>query len=118
METDMKIAVIVLFALAGVLLVLAIRHFMERGFLLNNAYIYATKEQRKTMDKKPHYRQSAVCLLLLSAAFAVQGLAVLLQSFKLALLWIPLFFAAVVYGIVSSALISRKKRKRDDGRQA
>ena len=31
MATDMKIAVIVLFALAGVLLVLSIRHFMERG---------------------------------------------------------------------------------------
>ena len=110
METDMIIAIIVLFALAGVLLVLSIRHFMERGFLLNNAYIYATKEQRKTMDKKPHYRQSAVCLLLLSAAFAVQGVALILESFKLALLWIPLFFAAVVYGIVSSVWIARKKK--------
>ena len=44
--------------LAGVLLVLSIRHFMERGFLLNNAYIYATKEQRKTMDKKPIHKVS------------------------------------------------------------
>ena len=110
MATDMDITVIVLFALAGVLLVLAIRHFMERGFLLNNAYIYATKEQRKAMDKKPHYRQSAICLLLLSAAFAVQGLGVLLGSFKLGVLWIPLFFAAVVYGIVSSVWIARKKK--------
>ncbi len=108
MSMEMKIAAIVLFALAGVLLVLAILHFLERGFLLNNAYIYATKEQRKTMDKSPHYRQSAIVFTLLSAAFAVQGVAVLLGSFKFGLLWIPFLTAALVYGIVSLAR-SRKK---------
>ena len=110
MSMEMKIAAIVLFALAGVLLVLTILHFLERGFLLNNAYIYATKEQRKTMDKRPHYRQSAIVFTLLSAAFAVQGAAVLLENFKLGLLWIPLLIAALVYGIVSSARRGKKGR--------
>ena len=110
MSMEMKIAAIVLFALAGVLLVLAILHFLERGFLLNNAYIYATKEQRKTMDKSPHYRQSAIVFTLLSAAFAVQGVAVLSENFRLGLLWIPLLTAALVYGIVSSARSGKKGR--------
>lgn len=56
---------IVFFAIAGLLLFLGIRSFMERGFLLNNAYIYATKEERKTMNKKKYYRQSAVVFCLL-----------------------------------------------------
>lgn len=110
MSMEMKIAAIVLFALAGVLLVLAILHFLERGFLLNNAYIYATKEQRKTMDKSPHYRQSAIVFTLLSAAFGVQGVAVLLENSRLGLLWIPLLAAALVYGIVSSARSGKKGR--------
>ena len=38
---------------AGVLLVLAVIHFAERGFLLNNAYIYASLKERENMDKKP-----------------------------------------------------------------
>ena len=28
--------------------------FREKGFLFNNAYLYASKEERATMDKKPH----------------------------------------------------------------
>ena len=30
--------------------------FNEKSFLFNNAYIYASKEERKVMDKKPHYK--------------------------------------------------------------
>ena len=48
------------FLAAGVLLVLAVIHFAERGFLLNNAYIYASLKERENMDKKPYSRQSAI----------------------------------------------------------
>ncbi len=53
MTTVEIVMAVVMFAIAGLWLFLGIRSFMERGFLLNNAYIYATKEERKTMDKKP-----------------------------------------------------------------
>ena len=36
------IALIAVVVIAGVLLFLGIRSFLERGFLLNNAYIYAS----------------------------------------------------------------------------
>ena len=69
MTTVEIVMAVVMFAIAGLWLFLGIRSFMERGFLLNNAYIYATKEERKTMDKKPYYRQSAVAFCLLSVIF-------------------------------------------------
>lgn len=93
---------IVLFAIAGLLLILGIRSFMERGFLLNNVYIYATKEERKTMDKKPYYRQSAVVFCILSIAFVIIGLSVLFRNGKIGLLVIPLGVAAIVFAVVSS----------------
>ena len=93
---------IVLFAIAGLLLILGIRSFMERGFLLNNAYIYATKEERKTMDKKPYYRQSAIVFCILSIAFVIIGLSVLFRNGKIGLLVIPLGVAAIVFAVVSS----------------
>ena len=49
MTTVEIVMAVVMFAIAGLWLFLGIRSFMERGFLLNNAYIYATKEERKTM---------------------------------------------------------------------
>lgn len=99
------------FALAGALLVLAVRHFLERGFLLNNAYIYASREERKTMDKKPYYRQSAVVFCLLSAVFTVVGLSLVLRKDGLLLLELPLAAGAVVYAIVSSLRLSRVPKK-------
>ena len=52
MTTVEIVMAVVMFAIAGLWLFLGIRSFMERGFLLNNAYIYATKEERKTMGKQ------------------------------------------------------------------
>ena len=36
--------------------------FHERGFLLNNAWLYASAEERNKMNKKPYYRQSGIVL--------------------------------------------------------
>lgn len=30
--------------------------FKEKGFLFNNAYLYASKAERETMNKSPYYR--------------------------------------------------------------
>ena len=43
---------IILFLLAGASFFISVRSFMEKGFLFNNAYIYASKEQREKMNKK------------------------------------------------------------------
>ena len=79
--------------------------------MLNNAYIYASEEERKTMDKKPYYRQSAVVFSLLSAVFTVVGLSLVLRKDGLLLLELPLAAGAVVYAIVSSLRLSRAPKK-------
>ena len=105
------IATIVVFLLAVILAVLSIRSFRNKGFLFNNAYIYASKEERETMDKKPHYRQSAIVFLLLSMVFVVIGLSLIFADTRITLLEIPLILAAVIYAVVSSIQISRKTKK-------
>lgn len=101
---------IVFFAIAGLLLFLGIRSFMERGFLLNNAYIYATKEERKTMNKKKYYRQSAVVFCILSVVFVIIGLSVLFRNGNIALLVIPLAVAAIIYAVVSTVLNNKRTK--------
>ncbi len=68
------IETIICFALAGICLIISIFQFMEKGFCFNNAYLYASKEERKTMDKSPHYRQSAIVFMLLFFSFVASGI--------------------------------------------
>ena len=102
MSTTEIATAIIVFSLAGVSGYLSIRHFLERGFLLNNYYIFASKEEREKMDKKPHYRQSAVVFALISLIFLIIGLSTVLQNSKLLLLEIPATAAAIIYAFVSS----------------
>ena len=81
---------VLFFVIAGLFLLLGIRSFTERGFLLNNAYIYATKEERETMDKKPY------CLT------------VLFRNGYIGLLIIPLAAAAIIFAVVSSVRNNKK----------
>ena len=108
MTVSELIAAIIIFLLAGFLLVIAIMHFKEKGALLNNSYLYASKEQREKMNKKPYYRQTAIIFCLLSAVFIVVGLSLVLQKTSIVLLEIPLIAAASIYAIVSSVLINKK----------
>lgn len=114
MTTSEWIAAIIPFALAGALLILGVRHFREEGVLLNNAWLYASPEERKTMNKKPYYRQSAVVFCILSAAFVVVGLSLVLRNDRVLLLEILLIAAAIIYAIVSSVRIIRMNKNADE----
>ena len=109
MTTAELIVTVIMFVLAIVCAVISARHFAEKGFLINNAYIYASKEERARMNKKPHYRQSAIVFCLLCGVFLVIGLSVVLQNEKIELLEIPLILGAVIYAVVSSVKIEKKK---------
>ncbi|MBR5289493.1 MAG: DUF3784 domain-containing protein [Erysipelotrichaceae bacterium] len=98
-----------LFIIACTAFVLSVRSFFEKGFLLNNAYLYASQTEKETMNKKPYYRQSAVVFLMVSLIFLLNGLSVLLmiEDFSyLAMVMIPI---VLVYVVVSSIGIERKK---------
>ena len=110
MTTAEWIIAIMVFVIAGILAFLSVRSFLQRGFVLNNAYIYASKEERKAMDKKPYYRQTAIVFCLLSVDFILLGLSVVLHNDKIALLQIPVVAGAIIYAIVSSVMISKKSK--------
>jgi hypothetical protein len=111
MTTGEWIALVIIFSIAGLLLLLSIRSFFERGFLLNNAYLYASEEERKSMNKKPYYKQSAIAFCILSAVFMVIGLSLLLHNDKLFLLEIPLVAGVIIYVIVSTVLINKRTKE-------
>ena len=100
----------VFFIISIAIFIMSIRSFMEKGFLFNNAYIYASKEERERMDKKPHYRQTAVVLLCIGVVFLLNGIDVLLKTDWILYALIAVLVFAVIYGIVSSILIERKKK--------
>ncbi len=111
MTTGELITLIIVLFLAGVLLLLSIRSFLQRGFLLNNAYLYASKEERKTMNKKPYYKQSAIVFCILSVVFLVVGLSIVVQEDKILLLEIPLTGGVITYAIASTVKINKQTEK-------
>ncbi len=84
--------------------------FREKGFLFNNAYLYASKEERATMDKKPHYRQSAIVFLMIGIMFSLTAISVFFINRWIRYIAISVAIVAIVYAIVSSVTIERHKK--------
>lgn len=105
------ITLIIVLFIAVILLIFSIMSFLERGFLLNNAFLYASKEEREKMDKKPYYKQSAIVFCILSVVFIVIALQILLKNDILFLLEIPLIMSVIIYSIVSTVQINKRSKK-------
>lgn len=99
-------------AIAVVFYVLSIMQFMQKGKLFNNAYIYASKEERDKMDKKPYYRQSAIVFLGVGTIFLMNAVQAVVTSDWPFQLVVGLSICTLVYAVISSYLIE-KKRKRE-----
>ena len=91
--------------------IISFRSFRNKGFLFNNAYIYASKQERETMDKRPHYRQTAIIFLILCLVFIVIGASVILKDSRINLLEVPLLLTAMIYAIVSTVQINKKEHQ-------
>lgn len=103
-----KVITIILGILSVILFTISLLHMYEKGFLMNNAYIYASKEEREKMDKRPYYRQSGIVFMFL-------GIVSLLNAFNAELKTIGLFIAilvivaiTIVYAIVSTKSIEKE----------
>lgn len=105
------IVAIVLVAVSLLAFVLSIRSFLEKGFLLNNAYLYATKKQREEMDKKPYYRQSAVVFFMIGIVFLLIAAAILLDAFRITYIAEAVILIMLIYAIASSISIEKKKKR-------
>lgn len=104
------IGVILFGTIAIICFVFSFLQFNGKGFLFNNAYIYASKQEREAMDKKPYYKQSGVIFLLTGIIFLINAIDIILQTGRLFYLVIGIVIVAIVYAIVSSVMI-RKKQK-------
>ena len=100
---------IIPFALSVVLFVLSIRSFLEKGYLFNNAYIYASKKEREEMNKKPYYRQSGVVFAMVGVMFALVGVEILLKAYWIAYIVIPMAILMIIYSVISTVSIEKKK---------
>lgn len=88
--------------------VISIFQFKEKGFLFNNAYIYASKQERETMDKKPYYRQSGIVFALLSSIFLCIAAECALETGWLWWAEGALCIALLAYAIISSVKANKK----------
>ncbi len=103
------------FAVALLFIILGVRSFLQKGFLLNNAYLYASKTERETMDTKPYYRQSGVVFSLIAVVFLFNGAALALKNEALFGGAHVTVVVALVYAVISSVMIEgRKKRGKPD----
>jgi len=94
------------------LFILSIRSFLEKGFLLNNAYIYASKKERETMNKKPYYRQTAIVFFLMGITFLLIGFAILFDAGWITYIAGVVIIIILIYAITSSIAIEKSKKQR------
>lgn len=106
------IAAIILFLVSVFAFIMSIRSFLEKGFLFNNAYLYASKYERETMNKKPHYRQSAIVFLSIGLIFLLNGLNMLFQTNWIFYIAITIVIVTLIYAIVSSVMIEKNNKQQ------
>ena len=99
----MNIAVgIVVLLLSMACAVISVFQFRRKGFLFNNAYLYAGKREKEKMNKAPHYRQSGLVFAFFSALFLCIAAACILKTCWLAWISSSLTVGLLLYTIVSS----------------
>ena len=106
------ITFIILLAIAAAAFGMSLRSFREKGFLFNNAYLYASKQEREAMDKKPYYRQSSVVFALLGMIFLLNALSVLFSLDWMIYLVGALIVLTLVYAIVSGIVIEKNRGEK------
>lgn len=105
-------ALFVSLLLAAVAFTVSVRSFMEKGFPINNAYIFASAQERKAMDPKPYYRQSAVVFGLLGTMFSLIAIAELSGAGWLSIAVCAVALVTVVYAMASSVREATKDGRR------
>lgn len=66
------IVAVVLFLIAAGLFILSFRYFREKGFLFNNAYIYASKQERERMNKKTSLSTIGYCVFAVGSRLCIK----------------------------------------------
>ena len=105
------IAASTLLAVSLFMFILSIRSFLEKGFLFNNAYIYASTKERETMNKTPYYRQTAVIFSLIGIVFLLLSFAMLFDASWITYIAGAVIIILLIYAIASSIAIEKGKKQ-------
>ena len=114
MDIIQIIGVIILLAFDVGAFVISYLQFKEKGFLFNNAYLYASQEERKQMDenkerKKPYYRQSGFAFMFIGMAILVGVIYIVTDLILMYIACWAFIIIAVIYAIVSSIQVETHK---------
>ena len=104
------IGVVILGVVAIVCFAVSCFQFKQKVYLFNNAYIYASKQKREKMNKKPYYRQSGIVFIMIGIIFLINAVEMVIDTGWLFYMVIVAAIIAIVYAIVSSVVIERGKR--------
>ena len=104
----------------GIFLTLAIGAFVisslqfkGKGYLFNNAYFWASQEDRKQMNqnkegKQPYYRQSGFAFVFIGLILLIFALYIVTEwMWMYIVLWVSVIIA-VVYAVGSSVQLKRR----------
>ncbi len=108
MQTNEVITLVILLLISLIFFVLGYFQYKEKGVLLNNAYIYASKEERNRMNKRPHYRQSAVVFVMIGIMFLLNAIEMFFRIGWMFYVSLGLMIILIIYAIVSSIIINKK----------
>lgn len=97
--------------LSAVAYIFSYRQFRERGILLNNAWLFASPEEREHMDKRPYFRQSGIVFGGIGLVFTLTALEIGLRLYWMWPLTVALMVVLVIYAIASAVWIERKLKK-------
>ena len=107
----------VIFVIALLCMMTGMLQLRQKGPLINNAWIYANEEQRRTMDKKPHYIQSGIVFMLIGIQFLMLGLFCVTKLYGFMYAEFAVIGAVTVYAIISSIIIDKNKKNTDNNRR-
>lgn len=100
-------AAIITGVLSLICIIFSITQFLGKGPILNNAYIYATPEQRAHMDTKPLRRQTGIVFLMLGVIFLLDTALLIFQS-----PWILILIGATMIGTAGYSINASKGGNR------
>ena len=100
------------FIMAVIFLLISVFQFNEKGPILNNSYLFASEQERNTMNKKLYYRESGFLFVVFGVIFLLFGLEILLKTDWLYYVIGAVAIIAIVYAIVSTIKdVTRSNKK-------
>lgn len=114
MNTGQIVCGIIFLALAIGAFVISFFQFKEKGYLFNNAYVWASEAERKKMDenketKRPYYCQSGFVFIFIGISLLIFSVYIVTNWTWTYIAFGVLLIIAVIYAIVSSIKIEKHK---------